>query len=238
MNFNEISILAWAALSIGFVHTLLGPDHYLPFIVLAKTRNWSLSKTGLITVLCGIGHVLGSVVLGLIGISFGIALSKIEVFESVRGNIAGYMILIFGFTYFVWGMFKAVKNKPHSHVHFHQNGLKHEHDHKHETEHIHMHHDDERKKLTPWILFIIFVFGPCEPLIPILMYPAAKNSLPGLLFVTCVFAISTIATMLILVLIGTYGLAKLNISKYHRYSHAFAGLAIFLSGFAIIFLGL
>jgi len=25
-----------------------------------------------------------------------------------------------------------------------------------------------------WALFLIFVFGPCEPLIPLIMYPAAK----------------------------------------------------------------
>ena len=39
------------------------------------------------------------------------------------------------------------------------------------------------------ILFTIFVFGPCEPLIPILMYPAAKSSVAGMLLVAGVFSV-------------------------------------------------
>lgn len=41
----DINILIWTALSIGFIHTIVGPDHYLPFVVMSKARNWSLSKT-------------------------------------------------------------------------------------------------------------------------------------------------------------------------------------------------
>ena len=70
-------ILLVSAISIGFFHTLLGPDHYLPFIVLSKSRNWSSVKTVVITVLCGIGHVGGSVVLGLLGVFFGWSLYSI-----------------------------------------------------------------------------------------------------------------------------------------------------------------
>jgi len=54
----ELSVLLIAAASIGFFHTLFGPDHYLPFIVMSKSGNWSLRKTTLITFICGIGHVL------------------------------------------------------------------------------------------------------------------------------------------------------------------------------------
>ena len=33
---NSLALLSVTAISIGFIHTLLGPDHYLPFIVLSK----------------------------------------------------------------------------------------------------------------------------------------------------------------------------------------------------------
>ena len=42
---NEILILAGSAAALGFVHTILGPDHYLPFIVMAKARQWKMYKT-------------------------------------------------------------------------------------------------------------------------------------------------------------------------------------------------
>ena len=81
---KELYLLYASAASLGFVHTILGPDHYLPFIMIAKARNWSVTKTAWFTVLCGLGHVGGSIVLGFVGIAFGIALHKLELFEMNR----------------------------------------------------------------------------------------------------------------------------------------------------------
>jgi nickel/cobalt exporter len=89
----ELVSLIGAAVAIGFFHTLLGPDHYIPFIVMSKARNWSMGKTGVITFLCGIGHVASSVVLGAVGIAAGIALKHLEITESIRGEIAGWVLL-------------------------------------------------------------------------------------------------------------------------------------------------
>jgi hypothetical protein len=33
-------VLLVTALSVGFMHTLLGPDHYVPFIVIGRARRW------------------------------------------------------------------------------------------------------------------------------------------------------------------------------------------------------
>lgn len=92
--------------------------------------------------------------------------------------------------------------------------------------------------MTPWVLFIIFVFGPCEPLIPLIMYPAARHNMPAVAMVTFIFGIVTISTMLVLVLASSYGLARLPLRRMERYSHAMAGFAIFICGAAIKFLGL
>lgn len=235
---GELSILLFSAASIGFVHTLFGPDHYLPFIAMSKSGDWSLQKTALITILCGIGHVLSSILLGFVGISFGIAVNRLVSIEAVRGNIAAWLLISFGFIYFIWGIWLAIKNKPHHHFHPHADGISHSHEHTHQQDHGHVHANKEKKDLSPWVLFTIFVFGPCEPLIPILMYPAAKESLFGLAMVTLVFGVVTISTMLGVVLISSFGLNLLPTAKLERYSHALAGGTIFLSGIAIQFLGL
>lgn len=235
---NQTLILMGTAASIGFLHTIFGPDHYLPFIVMSKARKWSVLKTSVITFLCGIGHILSSVVLGFIGIAFGIAVSKLEFIEATRGEIAAWLLIIFGFTYFVWGVRRAIRNRPHQHIHFHDDGQSHSHSHSHIDEHTHLHHVQSYKSLTPWILFTIFIFGPCEPLIPILMYPAAKGSIAATAMVAGVFGIVTISTMMTVVIASSYGLARLPMGKLQKYSHALAGLAIFLSGGAIKFLGL
>lgn len=193
---HELTILLTAAASIGFFHTLFGPDHYLPFIVMAQSGKWSLRKTTLITLLCGLSHVASSVVLGLIGVTLGIAVSKLEFIEGFRGNLAAWALIAFGLVYFVWGIRRAARNKPHHHPHTHKDLASHTHTHVHDDEHAHVHEASSPKSITPWVLFTIFVLGPCEPLIPLLMYPAAKNSLSELIFVVVIFGSITIATML------------------------------------------
>ena len=235
---RELTLLTITAASIGLFHTLLGPDHYLPFIVMARARKWPLSKTALITVLCGIGHVGSSVMLGIVGVALGLAVTRLESVESLRGGIAAWLFIAFGLVYFVWGLRRAIKNRPHRHAHVHEDQTAHLHEHGHHDEHTHVHEKEDVKNLTPWILFTIFIFGPCEPLIPILMYPAAKQSLLGLVWVVGVFAAVTVFTMLGIVLAGTFGISFLPLKRLERYSHALAGATIFLCGTAIRFLGL
>jgi len=232
---SELTVLTTAAASIGFVHSILGPDHYLPFVVMAKARNWNLGKTTLITTLCGIGHVLSSVLIGLAGIALGLALANLETIETIRGEIAAWGLIAFGLLYGVWGLRRAYRNRPHQHWHAHED-LAHTHKHTHQEEHLHLHESSGR--LTPWVLFIIFAFGPCESLIPLLMYPAAQHSLSGTLWVATVFGIATIGTMLVTVLSLSLGIKKVSLGPLERFSHALAGIAIAISGMAIKFLGL
>jgi nickel/cobalt exporter len=237
---ESIMLLGITAASIGFVHTLLGPDHYLPFIVMRKARNWSMTRTVVITFLCGVGHVLGSVVLGLGGVAFGLALGKLEAFEAFRGNLAAEALIIFGFTYCVWGIHRALRNKPHTHVHLHDGRVEHTHEHVHTHGHAHPHDHQAHQavNITPWVLFTIFVLGPCEPLIPLIMYPAYKHSVAGVLVVTGIFAAVTIATMVTVVLVSSWGIGFVRLGPVERFSHALAGAAICCSGLAIQLLGL
>ena len=237
MDNGSIALYITAA-TLGFIHTIFGPDHYVPFIVMAKARNWSLVKTAILTLLCGLGHIMSSVVIGFIGIIFGIEVMKLKALESFRGNIAGWLLIIFGFTYLVWGLYRAWKNKPHKHKHFHMNYTIHSHDHGHSDEHVHIHEEETKVNITPWVLFTIFVFGPCEPLIPILMYPAAKNNMAGVFWVTIIFGTVTIMTMFSIVMVSSIGIKLLPMGKLERYTHAMAGGTILLCGLAVQFLGL
>jgi len=230
-------LLSVTAVSIGFIHTLLGPDHYLPFIVLSEAKKWSLKKTMMITFFCGLGHVMSSVILGLIGIAVGISVNKLTAVESFRGNIAAWLFIAFGLVYMIISIRKLYRKKKHTHAHFHPENGNHTHEHNHQLEHTHL-HEDKAFTTTPWILFLIFVFGPCEPLIPILMYPAAENNIPGAVLVSLLFSAVTIATMMSIVLAFKMGFSKINLKPVEKYSNIIAGAVIFLSGIAIQFLGL
>lgn len=234
---NSIALLSVTAVSLGFLHTLLGPDHYLPFIVISQAKKWSLKKTMWITFLCGLGHVLSSVVLGLIGIAVGISVTRLVDVESFRGNIAAWLFIAFGLVYMIISIRNLLRTRKHTHSHHHFGGERHEHEHDHQDEHTHIHQSDV-VKTTPWILFLIFVFGPCEPLIPILMYPAAESNIAGSVLVSVLFSFTTIATMMSIVLAFKLGLNKINLKPVEKYSHLIAGAMIFFSGIAIQFLGL
>lgn len=234
---ESILLLGVTAASIGCAHTLLGPDHYLPFIVMQRARKWTLGRTMGITFLCGLGHVAGSIILGFVGIACGLALGRLEAFEAYRGNLAAQALIIFGFTYCVWGIHRALKNKPHTHVHVHDGLVEHSHEHVHTHGHAHPHHV-KNSNITPWVLFTVFVLGPCEPLIPLIMYPAAQHSIAGALAVAAFFALATIGTMMLVVLSASWGFSFIRLGPVERFSHALAGAAVCASGLAIQFLGL
>jgi nickel/cobalt exporter len=235
----DLGLLILTATSIGFVHTLLGPDHYLPFVAMSAARRWSTRRTLVVTTFCGIGHVLGSVAIGALGIAVGMSLHRIQWLESLRGDAAAWLLTGFGLAYLAWGLKKAARSRTHAHEHVHADGTSHRHVHAHEHSHLHPHVDPSAvRSITPWALFVIFVLGPCEPLIPILMYPASQHSAWGTLAVVLAFAAATIATMNAVVYLAGRGLEHLPLDTAERYSHALAGAALSLCGLGIIVLGL
>jgi ABC-type nickel/cobalt efflux system permease component RcnA len=232
----EITMLSVSAATIAFFHTILGPDHYLPFVAMTKARGWSMAKTLRVTLVCGAGHVAGSIVLGLLGIYVGIQLSSLQWLESARGNLAAWLLIAFGLVYTAWGLRQAYRNRPHTHRHSHGE-ITHNHSHIHQEEHAHV-HKNQGRSLTPWVVFVIFVLGPCEPLIPLLMYPAARESLFGVLMVTLVFGIVTVLSMILAVAITLLGLRAVRLRRFERYGHAVAGSAILACGIGVVFLGM
>ncbi len=95
----------------------------------------------------------------------------------------------------------------------------------------------ERHVVTPWVMFIIFVLGPCEPMIPLLYFPAAKSSWWGMILLIGVYTFFTLATMLLMVILGYYGIGFIKTEKFERYIHALGGLTILICGVGMVFIG-
>lgn len=254
----DLAVLGFTAASIGVAHTLLGPDHYLPFVALSRSRNWSTARTVAVTAACGLGHVLGSVAIGALGIAAGTALDLLVSVESMRGSIAAWLLLGLGIIYLAWGVRYARRASAHVHLHVHADGTLHSHAHNHRlAPHAHVQQarlapgdavtfeplpvarDHPVAAATPWALFLIFVFGPCEPLIPVLMYPAAHASWAAIGIVCVVFAVATIGTMLAVVLAVRGGLEALGDRAHglERWSHAIAGATLTACALLILLLG-
>lgn len=214
-----------AAAAIGAGHTLVGPDHYVPFVAMSLAGRWSAVRTAAVTAACGLGHVAGSVVLGLVGIAAGSALSRLEGLEGLRGDVAAWLLVGVGLAYAAWGFMRAfvrrgdgvasVGHGPHLHL-------------------VDDWHGDQAATWGPWALFLVFVFGPCEPLIPLLMYPAATFSLVAVGAVATAFAVATVVTMMTVVLALRAGCGRVRATRFERYSHALAGLAVAACGLLVV----
>lgn len=221
LGMPQVATLCATAFSVGVVHTILGPDHYVPFIALSRAGGWSMPRTLGVTAACGVGHVAGSVAIGVIGLALGIAVMHLEGLESLRGDTAAWLLVGFGFATFAWGMARA------------RRGIASVHD------HDHVHADEAARPAgrpwVPWTLFLLFVFGPCEPLIPLLMYPAAKASPLAVALVVAAFTLATVGTMLAAVLLVRSGATLVRLPRLRRFGHAFAGLAILVCGVLVKF---
>lgn len=208
-------LLVFSSASVAFLHAL-APDHWLPFTALARASNWTMPRLAWITLLAGLAHVTASLLLGMIGLWAGVAIHHLEGAEAWRGSVGIWLLIGFGVAYALWGLKHAQHHHPHVSV-------------------------DEAIKLylvrRMWMLFAIMVFGPCEPLIP-LMFVAAQRGLPTAWMVSAVFSVVTVAMVMGQSLLAYAGVRLVEAPWMGRYAHALAGLAIVLTGLAVILLGL
>jgi len=217
----ETLLIASSAASVGFIHTILGPDHYLPLVAMAKTNGWSGPKTATYTAFCGFSHVLGTILVGSLVFLLGLAFFSIETVQSFRGNFAGWFLLLFGAIYFAWGTRWAIRrsrlNKAAKQMESQTTIF---------------------SRCTPFALFIFFILGPCEPLIPLMSLGSGNSEILSSLLVVSAFCGTTILTMLFCVMFFYYGISRFSLfMKFENYMHAVTGLIIFLCGSAIQFLG-
>ncbi|MGD8374785.1 MAG: hypothetical protein PVF68_01485 [Acidobacteriota bacterium] len=228
------NLLAGAA-SIALIHTVVGPDHYLPFVALSRARGWRMTRTLVVTGICGVAHVGSSVLLAGLGLAVGSGLGRLEGIESLRGDLAAWALVAFGGAYAIWGVRQALRHRqgiePHVHgarFHVHTHGAR-----------PHGHEHFREGSLSFWALLLVFVLGPCEPLIPLFMLPASRGRWELAAVAAVVFALVTIVTMMAAVGLAVAGAARLAVpAGLQRWSHAVAGGIIAGCGIAVLTLGL
>lgn len=228
MNGETITLLV-SVIAVSCLHTASGPDHYLPFIVLSRSKGWPVSKTIAWTILCGLGHVLSSLLIGLVGLWLGWQLSSLSWLQDIRGNISAWALFIFGILYLGWGILQAWRDRPHQHFDLYGSDL---------YVYRHRHHEavpiQKRVRVTPWILFAIFVMGPSEPLLPILFYSGSTHSVAETGLIILIFSLTTVLTMTGMVLLGLYGYSFFRTDTIGRYLHAIGGAVITLCGLGML----
>jgi nickel/cobalt exporter len=259
---EELWMFVGLAFTVAVLHSL-NPDHWLPFVVLGRARNWRLRRTLAIASLAGTAHVGTSIIIGLIGVVLGAALA--ERFATMVEYITGSLLILFGlgFAYLSWRRGRhqhhgipfitrrlGVNTKeiePYMHIH-HEHEPGHDGEHHHELEdghshnHVHSHeHEPQGKKAdntrAGYGLVAIIGLTPCVALLPI-VFAGTTLGISTVITVMVVFFAGTLGTILLTTMLALKGLQMVKLEFFEKRGEVITGLVIALIGILVVGLGL
>ena len=201
--------LAVAGATVGALHAL-APDHWLPIAAVSRARGWSLARTGRVALLCGIGHVTVSALLGVLALVSGTAV--VEALGARTGAVASVLLIGFGAAYGLWGLRRLAHRHAHAHV------------------------DHDPSRTTTWTLFAIYCADPCIAVVPI-VFAAASLSRAATVAIVLVYELATIVTMVALAVAARAGAQRVRGRWVERYGDATAGGMIVATGVLVALLG-
>ncbi|MFZ9594567.1 MAG: hypothetical protein ACO3A2_00630 [Bdellovibrionia bacterium] len=200
-------LLAASAAFIGLVHSL-APGHWLPVVLMAKARHWPMRKALFGALLVASGHILLSVVLGVISIY--LELHFLEAYEHLIEQFAGLGLIVFGLIYAASSYFR------------------------HSSCHGHTHHGpDPKDQNAPYWFLLSLGFTPCVAAIPIFLTAASRGSFSAL-FSFIAFSCGVLGALISATYFFSKGLLKLDHPIFEHYGDVITGGSVFVMG-AILF---
>lgn len=203
-------LLIGAVAAVGVLHTIV-PDHWVPLTVMARQRGWSKAETAWAALRAGTGHVVSTLTIALAVWIGGAALAVR--FGAFIDTLSSAALVGFG----LWVAISA----------WHEMGHGHGHPHPVPTPWEEARRPDNRRSA----LLLILGSSPMVEGIP--AFFAAGKYGPGLIAAMAViFAVSTIATYVLLSVGSATGLQRLRLGAMEQYGEMISGGAIALVGLA------
>lgn len=196
---------------VGVLHTMV-PDHWVPITVIAKQRGWTTGETARAALGAGTGHVVSTLVLGLVLWVAGLAAAAR--FGRWIESISSAALITFG----GWIAFSGWRAMNHERAH------KHAHAHGHE----HQHHEEGGRRTA---LVLILGSSPMVEGLPA-FFAAGKFGWPLVAAMSLVFAASTIITYVALCVASIVGMERLSLGPLEHFGEVLSGLFIVAVGVA------
>ena len=234
MHESTVYLLLTTAAGTALLHTLI-PDHWLPFVLIGRSRKWSAGTTALVSGVSALIHAALSVALGLVALGIGLTAGQI-VGETLE-RAGALLLILFGLVYAGWAWRKG--------GHFHPGGkLLHAGEggegcagregHGH-PDHLHYHADDGLIRGRPgWSalgLALIVGLNPCVLILPVMLASASRGAAVFWLVVGA-YIVPTVLLMVGLSVLGVAGGRRIPVPGAARYMEAASGLLIALLGAA------
>lgn len=224
-------LLILAVVAVGVFHTIV-PDHWVPISVLARTQRWSSAQTARAAALAGVGHTVSTLIIGACVWGAGVVFA--QRFGHVVSLVSSAALVVFG----LWIAIGAWRELHEGDHHHHHEGEHHHHHHDHaDEEHLAEVFDAQgaaRKTRARTSLLLILGSSPMIEGIPAFL-AASRYGVTLLATMSVLFALSTIATYVVLCVQGARALRRLSFGPLERYGEVISGAVIAIVGAAFAF---
>ncbi len=213
---NPAPYLIGAAV-VGMLH-MSAPDHWVTICIMGKSARWTRARIFGVSLVTASGHVILSVILGLAVVTVGVFFSRV---------VSSYLDLGIGIVMIVVGLIVGIR--PFT-VKGTGNGRR------QEGATI---TDAEGKSLTKSISYFAVLGAALSPDLSItpVFLSAIPNGLYFALELSLVFALASILTLLLLVQLGSSGLAHVFEKVPEKYNDSLVGFVIAAIGVYILVSG-
>lgn len=209
-----LSQIIAGAFILSIVHASI-PNHWIPLVALSKAEKWNEKLTMGITVIAGFAHTLSTIIIGIIVGFLGYKLS--DSYSFIVGVIAPSILILLGIIYLIL----SIRDNKHHHNHTHEINI-----------------DEVKKKTTAAVILTLTIsmfFSPCLE-IEAYFFVASKLSWQGIITVSVIYTIITIAGMLLLVWLGMKGVKKIKSHFLEHHEKTITGIILIVLGIAGYFI--
>ena len=224
-------LLFLSSCSTAIIHALI-PDHWLPFVLMARAEGWTERRAATLTGLAGVLHVMATIVAG--GLTILVGSASVHSLAERTGHslefVGGFLLAVFGVSY---GIFRHLRE-----ARVHAAAGAEQVDPAEAGGHVHVHgHLLERwfhGALTAGALVLVIGISPCALLVPVLF--AASAAGPGAVLAASLgFALCTIATMVGVTIVAMRGMRRLELPFFTRYGDLISGALVGAVGLLLMF---
>jgi ABC-type nickel/cobalt efflux system permease component RcnA len=188
----------------------------VPLTLIARQRGWSKAETVSAAIKAGTGHGLSTLAIALVVWFAGVAVASH--FGHLVDLASSIALIAFG----CWiAISSLLEMREGGHVHSHGHDHSHSHDH---HDHPHPHKTNQRTALL-----LILGSSPMVEGIPA-FFAAGKYGVGLIVLMSVVFAISTIATYVVLCVYSTAGLQRVKLGAFEKYGEVISGVFVALVG--------
>jgi ABC-type nickel/cobalt efflux system permease component RcnA len=251
------TVLILTVFAVGVLHTLV-PDHWAPISLIARQRGWTIRQTAQAAAGAGVGHVVSTLIIALIVWVAGVAFA--QRFGNLIDILTSVALIAFG-GWVAIGALREVREEQngsheHSHLSTHEGVVqKHTHLHTHgELTHAHFHthgadahdialdpaldpppHVHEHSTSSRMAMLLILGSSPMVEGIPA-FFAASRYGIGVIATMSIVFAISTIATYVVLCVTSVRGMQRMSFGPIEQYGEVISGSIIALLGIVFLFI--